>query len=340
MDLIEIYIQEVTRKLPEKNRADIALELKSIIQDMLPDEYGENEVKNVLEKLGNPAILANQYKDRPMYLIGPAFYTVYMSLLKMIIPIAATVFFIFLLGEFIIDYTDDVAIINVLLRFIGEAVSGIVWVGVQTFFWLTLTFAVIERVGIRAEQLPFSTSGAQWKADDLKNITPVPTKKSISKWEVFFSLFWTSIWASVYFNADNLIGIYETGSEGLVFVAPVFNQDILLNYMPFIIIVIALEIGLAIYKLIQPQWTKSMAIYNVISQILFTVIFIVILMNPNLITPDIINYMTGIFNVTIEKFNWLLFVTVSIALILATVFNIVDGLRKANMIEIINTKRQ
>ena len=40
---------------------------------MLPDEYGENEVKNVLEKLGNPAILANQYQDRPMYLIGPAY---------------------------------------------------------------------------------------------------------------------------------------------------------------------------------------------------------------------------------------------------------------------------
>ena len=32
MDLIEIYIQEVTRRLPEKNRADIALELRSIIR--------------------------------------------------------------------------------------------------------------------------------------------------------------------------------------------------------------------------------------------------------------------------------------------------------------------
>ena len=258
----------------------------------------------------------------------------------MIIPIAATVFFIFLLGEFIIDYTGDVAIINVLLRFIGEAVSGIVWVGVQTFFWLTLTFALLERVGVREDQLPFSKSGAQWKADDLKNITPVPTKKAISKWEVFFSLFWTAIWASVYFNADKLIGIYETSSEGLVFVAPVFNQEILLNYMPFIIVVIALEIGLAIYKLIQRHWTKSMAIYNTISQILFTAVFIVILMNPNLITSDFTHYMTDLLNMTIEKFTWLLFVAVSIGLILATVFNIIDGLRKANMIETINTKRQ
>lgn len=340
MDLIDIYIQEVTRRLPEKNRADIALELRSTIEDMLPDEYGEAEVKIVLEKLGNPAVLANQYQNRPMHLIGPAYFTTYMSLLKMIIPIAATLSFIFLLGEYVINYTSDEAILNVLLRFIPEAISSIVWVGLQTFFWLTLTFAIIERVGIRQEQLPFSKSGTQWKADDLKNITSVPTKKSIPKWEVFFSLLWTSIWASVYFNADKLIGIYESGSEGLVFVGAVFNQDILLNYMPFIIIVIALEIGLAIYKFIQPQWTKSMAIYNTISQILFTAIFIVILMNPNLITSEFTHYMTDLLNMTIEKFTLLLFVAVSIGLVLATVFNIIDGLRKANIIEIINTKRQ
>lgn len=35
MNLIEMYIQEVTRRLPEKNREDITLELRSTIEDML-----------------------------------------------------------------------------------------------------------------------------------------------------------------------------------------------------------------------------------------------------------------------------------------------------------------
>lgn len=34
MKLVELYIQEVMRRLPEKNREDIALELKSTIEDM------------------------------------------------------------------------------------------------------------------------------------------------------------------------------------------------------------------------------------------------------------------------------------------------------------------
>ena len=62
MNLIEIYIQEVTRRLPEKNREDIALELRSTIEDMLPDDYTEEDVKVVLEKLGNPVTLASGYR--------------------------------------------------------------------------------------------------------------------------------------------------------------------------------------------------------------------------------------------------------------------------------------
>jgi len=69
MNLIDLYIYEVTRRLPEKNREDIALELRSTIEDMLPEHYKEEEVKAVLTKLGNPAILANSYRDQPMYLI-------------------------------------------------------------------------------------------------------------------------------------------------------------------------------------------------------------------------------------------------------------------------------
>ena len=66
MNLIDKYIQEVTRRLPEKNRKDIALELRSTIEDMLPKQYSEEEVKEVLKELGNPAILANGYNDRPI----------------------------------------------------------------------------------------------------------------------------------------------------------------------------------------------------------------------------------------------------------------------------------
>ena len=37
---------------------------------MLPEDYNEEDVKSVLEKLGSPVSLANGYLDRPMHLIN------------------------------------------------------------------------------------------------------------------------------------------------------------------------------------------------------------------------------------------------------------------------------
>ncbi|MCM3670597.1 hypothetical protein M3181_16665 [Mesobacillus maritimus] len=49
MNRIELYIHDVTRRLPEATREDIALEMRSTIEDMLPDNYTEDDVKSVLK---------------------------------------------------------------------------------------------------------------------------------------------------------------------------------------------------------------------------------------------------------------------------------------------------
>ena len=118
MDLIEVYILEVTRRLPEKSRKDIALELRSTIEDMLPDHYAEEDVKKALEKLGNPATLASGYRDRPMHLIGPRYYDLYVSLLKMILPIAGVIALISMIASYFFTYNGEEAILTIIIRFL------------------------------------------------------------------------------------------------------------------------------------------------------------------------------------------------------------------------------
>jgi hypothetical protein len=134
MELIELYIQEVTRRLPEKNRADIALELQSTIEDMLPDDHTEQDVKAVLLKLGDPVTLAGGYRDRPMHLIGPRYYDVYISLLKMILPIAAVISLIALVGDNPFRDTGN-TVMEAILKIIGKGISSIISTGIQVFFW-------------------------------------------------------------------------------------------------------------------------------------------------------------------------------------------------------------
>lgn len=331
MNLTEIYIQEVTRRLPEKNREDIALELRSTIEDMLPDDYNEHDVKEVLEKLGNPAALASGYRDQPMHLIGPRYFDVYLSLLKMIIPIAAVIAVISMIAEYFIRFGGEEAVLNVVLNLMGEGIWRIIEVGIHVFFWLTVVFVILERTDKGKEQHPLSASLKKWTPEDLKTVIYIPKKKAITKLEVFGYLMWTAIWATFYFYANHLLGIYEDGGEGLEFVMPALNQDVLLHYWPIVIVVIALEIGLALYKLLKGQWTKKVAIFNTIVELFATVVFIVIVSNPNLMNQESIAYMSNLFTTSTKQFEIWLIGGIIIIFVVSAAISIFDGFRKARI---------
>ncbi|MGE8207311.1 HAAS signaling domain-containing protein [Heyndrickxia sp. NPDC080065] len=339
MNIIEIYIQEVSRRLPEKNRGDIALELRSTIEDMLPENYSEEDVKAVLEKLGNPVTLASGYRERPMYLIGPRYFDVYVTLLKMILPIAAVISLITMIAKYVIGFSEEQLDLNFVLSHIGEGISRIISdgiqvffeVGIQVFFWLTLVFAILERTDKGKDKQPLTASLKKWTPDDLKNISYIPKKKAISKFEVFGNLMWTAIWATLYFYANYLLGVYKEGRNGIEFVAPTFNQDVLLQYWPIVVIVIGLEIALSLYKLIKGQWTKKMAICNTVLQLIGTITFILIIVNPNLLNKDFIAFMTDLFTITANQFKtWIVGCGIFIYMISAAI-SVFDGFRKARI---------
>ncbi|MBT2757491.1 hypothetical protein J7E71_16365 [Mesobacillus foraminis] len=331
MNLIEVYIQEVTRRLPEKNREDIALELRSTIEDMLPEDYGEEDVKTALKKLGSPISLAAGFSDRPMHLIGPRYFDIYVTLLKMILPIAAVISVISMIAQYFIGYGGDEAALNVALSLMGQGIWTVFEVSVQVFFWLTVVFAVIERTDQGKDQQPLTPSLKKWTPEDLKNISYVPEKKAISKCQVFGSLMWTAIWATLYFYADHLVGIYKGGRDGLEFVAATFNQEVLLRYWPIVVMVIGFEIALALYQLIKGQWTKRMALSNTALQLMATIVFIVILINPNVLRAEFVTYMADLFTITANEFKtWIVGGGIFIFLLSAAI-NVWEGFRKARI---------
>ena len=140
-----------------------------------------------------------------MHLIGPRYFDVYITLLKMILPIAGVISLISMVATYILDYSGEEAIINVVIAIIGEGIGTLLEVGLQVFFWLTIVFAIIERTDKGKDTEPLTASLKKWTPDDLKNITYIPKKKAITKVEVFGSLLWTAIWATLYFYANQLV---------------------------------------------------------------------------------------------------------------------------------------
>lgn len=95
MKLIDLYITEVGRHLPAKNREDIEKEIRSMIEDMLDEQTGgqepsEDQVVEVLTKLGPPDKIAESYQPA-RYLIGPELFPSFVTTARIVLAI--TIFF-------------------------------------------------------------------------------------------------------------------------------------------------------------------------------------------------------------------------------------------------------
>lgn len=334
MNLIDIYIQEVTRRLPEKDREDVSMELRSTIEDMLPDDYGEDEAKEALAKLGNPAVLASGYSNRPMHLIGPHYYESYVSLLKMLLPIAIVISVISVVAENLIGYSggeNPDTMIHAFVNLIVEGIVGSFGVIVQFFFWITVIFVIIERADANRDSESNASRFKAWTPDDLKKLAHIPEKRVISKISVFGSLLWTTVWVSLYFYADHIVVVHLRQDSGLELLYSVFNQEVLLRYWPLVLIMAGLEIALALYKYFIGQWTPRLAIFNTVVQLMGALIVIFILLSPNLFNPDFLAFMADLFAVTVEKFKSGV-IAGSIALwMISVILSMIEGFRKAKI---------
>lgn len=84
-ELIDRYVYDVTRRLPEKMRQDIGEELRTLIEDMAEDK----DIEDVLEELGDPTILARKYRGDSGSLISGVYYDSYWFFIKIILACAA-----------------------------------------------------------------------------------------------------------------------------------------------------------------------------------------------------------------------------------------------------------
>jgi len=329
MERLDIYIQEVTRRLPEKSRMEIEMELKSTILDMMPDNYTESDVDAALTQLGSPAKLANQYHERPNYLIGPNFYDSYITILKMSATIAVIIGLIVAVIDHVITRPDDITLLEAGISFISNFVGTIIMALMNVFAWTTVTFAMLDRLVDDA-----SMKKKKWVPEDLKHIKPIEPKKQISKGEIFFSLFWTAVWATLYFKASDILGIYEKSKDDgkLEFVEPLFNQEVLLSFWPIVVAFIAFEIGMALYKWMVGRWTKKIAVLNLIYHIVFVIFGLFFINQDHVFNVEFIQYMGDLFDVEKENlqsvWNKVVYGAVLITIITA-VLDSFEGFRKA-----------
>ncbi|MBP6016135.1 MAG: hypothetical protein KA586_05390 [Candidatus Promineofilum sp.] len=150
-DLVERYVYQVGRYLPEGERKEIQNELRSLIRDQLDDRYKasptEDDVVGLLTELGDPRHMAASYGGE-QYLIGPELYPIMVRVLQRgWLWIPALVVVVRVLVTFLL--AEPTTLIGLLLETAFTVVQALaVFSGI-----VVLIFAILQHSGEKLEEI-------------------------------------------------------------------------------------------------------------------------------------------------------------------------------------------
>lgn len=288
-ELIDRYVYDVARRLPQAQRDDIEKELRGLIDDMLLARTGEmtptiDDVTSVLKELGQPQRLAAKYRGTKRYLIGPDYYDIYWLVLKIVLGVSGFGLVIALIVSSVTTPPQNA--ISAVAASIGGIIGGLV----QAFAYVTIAFALVERFG---KQSPLNE--LDWNPKDLPPVPPENQKDTITikKGDPIAGLIFGVI-GLVIFNAIPWILGYVVASEELVSV-PVFNLDVLRSMLLLINVLICLGMLKDVLRLIAGRYTLKVSLAIAAINIAALVLNIVIFLPPAIWNAD---FLTSLYAAT------------------------------------------
>lgn len=279
-NMIDRYLYDVSRRLPENIRVDVERELRSNIEDMLSENPSEAEIERVLLELGNPAKLAVQYNPKPRYLISPEIFDDYLMVLKIVAIVFGSLLAALAIFKIIFGDIGSAGAVETITSVITSFISG-AWTGIiQAFFWVTIIFFIVEYFGGK-KGMP------GWTPKNLPEI-PKNSKVVISRSDsiatAIFSVLFSTLFLVGTLRHPQFIAWYEAGAPA----APLFNEQVVLQFLPMFVAMIVLTLFIATLKLIRGRWSIGIALAQSLYSILSAVIGITFISQPNVITDAFI----------------------------------------------------
>lgn len=313
--LTDRYVDAVIRTIGEKQREDVAAELRASIADQIEARIEDGETpegaeRAVLTALGDPDELAAGYSDRQLFLIGPRYYLTWWRLLKLLLWIVPVcVAFAVALGQVLSGAG------------VGEVI-GSVWgitlsVVAHVAFWTTLVFAILDRT-----TSPADAGITEWSLDRL----PAPRPKGAGLADMLASVImsllligvvlWDVIAGAAYIDGAGYDGVWMH----------VLDPGLWPGWILALIALQALEVALAVTVYLRRGWSYRLAIVNSVLALAFAAGTLWLIANDALINPELTAALTALGGEDIDVVIPALigFFTVGIA-----VWDAIDGFLKA-----------
>ncbi|MCG5455290.1 permease prefix domain 1-containing protein [Micromonospora sp. PSH03] len=275
--LTDRYLAATLRSVPTQRRDEIANELRASIEDMIDDRTGGGAdpavaEREVLTELGNPDVLAARYADRRLQLIGPTYYLLWLRLLKLLLSFIPA-----LVGTVV---TVVEAAEGKGFGAIGPGVVTAMQVAVQIAFWLTLTFAILERTQT-AVDVP------EWTVDQLPD---APVRRGIPLADTIASVIMLVLTIAYLPLQHYHSWVRGTDGENI----PILDPALWSFWLPALIVVLAASAVVEIVKYRIAHWTWTIFGIRAVLSLAFAVPLMWLALSDRLLNPAL-----G------ERFSWL-----------------------------------
>ena len=277
MNLIDKYIAEVGKHLPRKNRADIQAEIRSTLEDMLEerkpaDGQVDNEtILQLLKEYGAPREVAESYTG-PRYLIGPRVFPIFELVTKIVLVVLLGITLAAIglsLGRATMTGTE-------MLKTIGERALDLFGGLITAFGNIVLAFAILERV-LPAKEFE---EEEEW---DPAELAREPDPDRVKFGEQVFELFFLLLFLIVFNLYPGIIGIGFFNDSEWVFISPILTEAFF-SYLPWINILIVLQIGFNLYLLRQRLWNTTTRALNILLELGSIALAVAMLRGPDLVS--------------------------------------------------------
>lgn len=268
MDLIDRYLHAIRRNLPAAKADDIVAELNDDLMSrvehreaMLGRALNKNETGALLQEFGHPLVVASRFRTH-QYLIGPAIFPFYLSVMRIVLMIVVAVVIAVSIGKAAFGGEGD------MLRVWADSMSGIFASVLVNAAIITLIFAVLERTGFAAEHR------FNWRPDQLPDVLdkqPGPWGSAAEvALSIGFLLWWTGVITVPWHGGDVDFHLQPS---------PVFTQ----LFVPILVLASAR----LVHNLIQwlrPRWKRVLALTNTLTALGGLAILFVVYQSGRLVT--------------------------------------------------------
>lgn len=315
-DLTARYVHAATRGLDEDQRDDVALELRAGVADRVdslraadPSLAPEAAEYAALTELGDPDRLAASYTGALRHLIGPDLYGIYRRVLRVtLLSVVPAV-------------TAIVAVVEI---FQGAGFGGIIgstaWTAfnasVHIAFWVTLSFAILERTAAPTEE---SLGLEPWSPEKLPSI---PRASRAALGETITNITFLAIMGGAIAWQQVTSPVHVDGER-----IPVLDPDLWSFWLPVVLVALALE---AVFEVVKyragGRWTREFAAVNTLVGALLAAPLAWLAFDDRLLNPAF---------TTFAQSHWAEFdpqvthLLVAVSAVAIWLWDTVDGWRKA-----------